>query len=561
MNRSGVMSNLVRMARLAARCENTGETAQEAIEQEAVRDAGRRRFAQGAMAVTATAAAGAMAPSAWAGAARLRRTVVGGGKFGGNGGVAIVGAGLAGLSCAFELARNGVSARVYEANGRIGGRCWSLRGFFPGQVAERGAEFIGGSHHTMLGYARAFGLALEDVSMLPGVPYYHFDGRTYSEAQVVEEYRAFTASIREDLGALRTPTVDRYGENEALFDFMSLDDYLQLQGAGSLLRKVIGAAYAAEYGAGTEDLSAISFLRFVHGDKRGKFAQVGGSGDGLSSDGMFHVIDGNDRIATAMAERLPSPVQLGHRLVAMRKLAGGRIRLTFNLGGRTVDTEHDAVVLALPFSVLRDVQMDASLELPAWKRYAIENAAMSDNSKLMVGFRQPYWYVRHGVNGTGFGDRARLQSTWETNPVNGSDTRAVLTAYAGGASARMLDPRFAQTEADAFLHELDAALPGAHETVQRNARGEALAFVENWSTSPFSKGAYTCNRPGYFTTIAHNEAKPVGNVLFAGEHTSSFYEWQGFMEGAALSGLRAASEAMALSNRSMFSSVASLFRI
>jgi monoamine oxidase len=57
-----------------------------------------------------------------------------------------------------------------------------------------------------------------------------------------------------------------------------------------------------------------------------------------------------------------------------------------------------------------------------------------------------------------------------------------------------------------------------------------------------TKGSYTCNHPGYFTTIADNEAKPIGNLYFAGEHTSSFYEFQGFMEGAALSGIRAAKE-------------------
>ena len=50
-------------------------------------------------------------------------------------------------------------------------------------------------------------------------------------------------------------------------------------------------------------------------------------------------------------------------------------------------------------------------------------------------------------------------------------------------------------------------------------------------------------QPGYFTRIAHAEAVPVQNLFFAGDHTSSFYEWQGFMEGAVLSGLRAASEA------------------
>jgi monoamine oxidase len=48
--------------------------------------------------------------------------------------------------------------------------------------------------------------------------------------------------------------------------------------------------------------------------------------------------------------------------------------------------------------------------------------------------------------------------------------------------------------------------------------------------------------PGQFTTIAGNEGKPVRPLYFAGEHANSFYEWQGFMEGAALSGIQAAQD-------------------
>jgi monoamine oxidase len=534
MSRSSKMAQLLRLARLAAQADKTGQSAQETIEQESLRDASRRRFTQGAVAGVATAAAGAMTPAAWAGASKLRRMIVGSN-------VAVVGAGLAGLSCASELTRKGVTTQVFEAAGRVGGRCSTLRGFFPGQVAERGGEFIANSHHTMIGYARALNLPLEDVSMLPGNPFYHFDGRTYSEAQVVEEYRAFSASMQQDLSALSYPTADRYSEADELFDLMSLDDYLGLQGAGGLLRKVIGAAYAAEYGAGIDELSSISFLRFVHGDKRGKFAQVG-NGDGIVGGEGFHVVDGNDRITTGLAARLPTPVQLGHKLIAVRKLANGRVRLTFDVAGRSVQSDHDAVVLTLPFSVLRDVQLDASLELPAWKRYAINHAAMGDSSKLMVGFDRPYWYIQHGSSGTGFGDRSHLQSTWETNAYNGNENRAVLTTQLGGAAAKSLVPRGIQAEAMIFLDQLESALPGAHQAAQRTASGDVVAFAHNWSKHPYSKGAYSNARPGYFTMIAHNEAKRIGNVMFAGEHTSSFYEWQGTMEGAALSGLRAAAE-------------------
>ncbi len=538
MSRSGMMARLLRLARLAERCEQTGESTHEAIGHDAVDSAGRRNFAKGAVAATATAAAWSITPAALAGKGQSRITPIGK-RYSGN--VAVVGAGLAGLACANELARLGIHARVYEASDRSGGRVASLRNVFPGQVVERGAEFISSSHNTMVGYARELGLELEDYSTFPGEAYYHFGGQMHSEAQVVAEYREFAASIREDLGTLSYPTADRFNESDQAFDFMSLDEYLTLHGAGRLLKQVISSAYLAEYGASIDELSSISFLRFIYGDKRSKQAPFGvGSGE------LLRVADGNDRITSGLASRLPTPPLVGHRLLAVRKLASGVLRLSFDVGGRTVDTEHHAVVLTLPFSVLRDVELHSSLELPAWKSLAIKSTDMGDHSKLLVGFDQPVWKSRHGLNGTGFSDRGLMQATWEANPSRAGGDHAVLASYVGGAQARAMGPATAQADAATFLGHLDQAVPGALAAASRNGAGQLAAYVENWSSNPFSKGSQSCNRPGYFTTLAHNEAKPVGNLLFAGEHTSSFYEWQGFMEGAALSGLRAAGEVLAL---------------
>src|SRR5262249_25624310 len=72
--------------------------------------------------------------------------------------VGIVGAGLAGLVCADQLRINGVNASIYEGNTRVGGRQYSLSGFFPGQVVERGGELIDTSQKNMINYARTFGL-------------------------------------------------------------------------------------------------------------------------------------------------------------------------------------------------------------------------------------------------------------------------------------------------------------------------------------------------------------------------------------------------------------------
>jgi monoamine oxidase len=228
------------------------------------------------------------------------------------------------------------------------------------------------------------------------------------------------------------------------------------------------------------------------------------------------------------------------KLVKASKNASGEIELTFKYGSRTVSRTYDAVVFALPFSTLREVELDASLVLPAWKLFAINELRYGTNAKMMVGFDSRPWLAQ-GSNGTSYSDLPHHQTTWETNPIKATDLRAVLTDYSGGNRGASLKPQQVQKEAGLFLGDLDRVYPGALAAASGSA-GSFRVHLEHWPSNPLVKGSYTCNHPGYFTTIADNEAKPVGNLYFAGEHTSSFYEFQGFMEGAALSGVRAARE-------------------
>src|SRR5262249_13974449 len=82
--------------------------------------------------------------------------------------IGIVGAGIAGLACAYELKRVGVNATIHEGNTRVGGRIYSMGGAFAGgpvdwagQCIERGGELIDTPHKTMQGYANELGLTLE----------------------------------------------------------------------------------------------------------------------------------------------------------------------------------------------------------------------------------------------------------------------------------------------------------------------------------------------------------------------------------------------------------------
>ena len=529
MSRSDLMARLRRIARASA------PDAQAETQTDAPGNESRRRFTQGVVGAAASAAAWSLSPTAFAALSTRERIL----RVDTRTQVAVVGAGLAGLACADELGRLGLLPTVYEADARVGGRCASLRGLFPGQVVERGGEFFSRSHHTMVGYARDLGLTLENAGRLPGDTYFQFGGNRYSEAQVAAEYREFAAAMRPDLLQAGSPTADRFDGFAEALDRMTVDEYLDLRGAGRLLRQFVDSACRAEYGAGIHEVGAMAFLRVLHGNPRSKFSPYGGD-----ASERLRVVGGNDQIASGLAARLPRPVEFGHRLVSVRRLGSGRVRLVFDTAGGTVQHDFHAVVLALPFSVMRDVEMHASLELPAWKSLAINASAMGNHGRIAVGFQSAFWHTRQGLSGTGYTDLPRVQATWEARPGSGDAT--VLAAHVGGEAALALGQQGVQADAAAFLSQLEQVMPGATAMARRDPGGNLLAHVESWSHNPLAKGSCPCNRPGYFTTLAQNEAKAVGNLLFAGDHTSSIYEWQGFMEGAALSGLRAAAEVHAL---------------
>jgi monoamine oxidase len=304
---------------------------------------------------------------------------------------------------------------------------------------------------------------------------------------------------------------------------------------------VLDVAYTIEFGREIHRQSALALLFFIATNRRQAFTPFG-----VFSDERFHIVEGNDAVATRLAADLPQPVRLGHRLLRVAREASGRVKLAFATAGGTIETVHDAVVLALPAPLMRQVEFAPSAALPAGNRFAIDNFDYGTNSKMMIGFNGRPWYERCNSNGASYSDLSNHQSTWETNPSHAQfGVRGVLTDYSGGDRGARLEPAQVQREAEAFLVDVDQVYPGSRVLARRiGPRNEVLAHLENWSRLPLFQGAYSNNQPGYFTTLEGLYARPAGNIHFAGEHTDSFYSYQGFMEGALLSGARAADEVL-----------------
>jgi monoamine oxidase len=530
MARTRLFQRIQRLMRVAEHCARSGEPAAEALQRLRAQVAPQRRRRM-------------LRAAAGLGLASTLPVPLRSAPGAGGADVAVVGAGFAGLHAATLLAGKGARPQAFEAGDRVGGRVWSLRGFFPGQVAERGAELIDTTHSTLRGLVGAYGLTLESyaANKLPGEEAFYFFGRHWTEAQVVEEFRGFVPALKDDLSRLSNgPTALSYNETDRRLDFTSLADYLVQRGAGPLIRAVLDVAYTIEFGREINRQSALALLFFVATNKRQAFTPFG-----VFSDERFHIVEGNDAVAQAMAATLPQPVKLGHRLLRVARQADGRVRLSFATAGGTVETVHDAVVLTLPAPMMRQVEFATSVALPAGNRFAIDQFDYGTNSKMMIAFNGRPWYERSNSNGASYSDLANHQSTWETNPsLAKALSRGVLTDFSGGNRGARLDPSKLQTEATAFLSDLDQVYPGSSVLARRDNRGRVQAHLENWSRLPLFQGAYSNNQPGYFTTIEGLYARPAGNVYFAGEHTDSFYSYQGFMEGALLSGARAADEVL-----------------
>jgi monoamine oxidase len=545
VSRSPLFTEVTRALRIARFCNDhrmsTGEGLERARHAEVERAALRRSRRDWLKTVARTGAAGATAfvmtpvQRLLAGSERASAVDVG-----------IVGAGLAGLACADTLAASGIAATVYDANTRAGGRCWSLRGFFPGQVAERGGEFIDNLHKTMLQYARRFGLALEDVSKEPGEVFYYFGGQHVPEATVVDEFRDFVDVMRLDLRRLSNEvTALSHTDADRELDRTSLLAYLEGTNganvaAGPIAKAAISEAYVAEYGLEADQQSCLNFLLFIHADRRSKFTPFG-----IFSDERYHLVDGNDHIVDGLTQELPRPIEYGMRLVAVRRTPAGAAELTFD--SDPIPRTHDVVVLAIPFTTLRTVDLDVNLDLPPSKRAAIGLLGYGTNAKMMVAFDHRPW-IAQGSSGASYSDLANHQATWETNAQRATATRGLLTDYSGGERGASLDPSAVQLEASLFLADLDLVFPGA-QAAARRVQGDVVAHLEHWPSNPLTLGSYTCYLPGQFTTIAGLEGLPVGNVYFAGEHANSFYESQGFMEGAALSGIDVAASILRVAKR------------
>ena len=372
----------------------------------------------------------------------------------------VVGAGLAGLVAADELAQGGAEVVVLEARSRVGGRVWSQR-LGNGAVVEMGAEFILPGNTEVRELAERFGLGLWDK----GMRYGRRDprggiGTTHEEleAAVAEVERSLATSApagrsaRDFLEALEIPP----GAREAI-----------------LARVEISSANSAERVAASE-LAGVAHI---------------------DDEPSPSIAGGNQRLPLALAESLGAAVRLDSPVAAIEW--GERVRVLWPGG----ELDADVCVVAVPASVLGRIVFDP--ELPGELAGALGSVTYGHAAKLFVPLRRPaapsavmsvagrYW----SWTATGDGERAQ----------------PVVSAFAGSDHA--LEALGVAAGPERWLDSLELL----RDDLELDRGG---AVLSTWADDPWVRAAYSTSPPAL---VADAVAEPTGPLAFAGEHTAGPY--------------------------------------
>ena len=464
--------------------------------------------------------------------------------------IAIVGGGIAGLNAALTLQDAGLASTIYEASSVVGGRMHSnATTWEDNQTSEWCGEFIDSGHTCMQALAQRFGLPLVDeIEAQPpqSTDTLYFFEHYYGVNQAFKDFQAIADSLENDANNLFPTTFDpaTHFPRSVHLDHMSAYDWIEKNVPGghrSPLGAYIDSAYTNEFGLDTDRQSALNVVYEMGFQPEASEFSIYGE-----SDQRFHVLGGNDQIPFAIAQALPEhSIKTSWWMESIVKQPDGTFGLTFFTPHSVRYVTADHVILTLPFSVLRGLDYRRA-GFDALKHTAIEHLGYGTNSKLIVQCTKRLW-DEHGPWGKGDGSMYTdlfFQNAWDSS--RGIPGKAgVLVAFMGGSAGLSLNEAntpFASAEtsphvamyARQFLRAANHPWPG----IDSLWNGRATLSTP-WKAANLL-GSYSCWKVGQYTTFSGYEGVRQGNCHFAGEHCSNSF--QGFMEGGATEGARAAQE-------------------
>jgi monoamine oxidase len=450
--------------------------------------------------------------------------------------VAIVGAGLAGLTAARRLVAAGHSVVVLEARNRVGGRTLN-HSIGAGKVAEAGGEFVGPTQDRIVALAKEVGVATFDA--------YDSGNNVYVNGLIRLEYSdtgllgtappdplllvdIIKLSQQIDLMVSNFPVTKPWtAPNAVRYDAETLETWVRAnavnpEGIVALLRPFTEALVGAEPG----DVSFLYVLAYVAG--AGDETHVG------TFERLFNVrggaqqsrlVGGSQLIAQRVAAALGSRVHLS---TPVRKISQSPTGVTVTADGLTVHAKHIVVAVPPPLAA----RIEYAPLLPAARDLLTQRMAMGALMKVEAIYPTPFWRSKK-LTGQFLTVGGPVGYSFDNSPPDGKP--GVLAGFVGGTQNLEWGPK--------PLAERRAAVLAQFARIFDDDRflSPTDYFDMDWTREHWSRGGPTAVAgPGTLTSYGPSLRAPVGRIHWAGTETSDY--WQGYMDGAVRSGERAARE-------------------
>ncbi len=438
--------------------------------------------------------------------------------------VVVVGAGLAGLTAALDLAAAGAEVTVLEARDRVGGRMYGIP-VSASVVADGGAAYLGVRHTELLALVREHGLGLASTAMAGDSTFLVSDRRTTTASRVPPLDAVALGDLfdrLEDLVAQVRPDAPWQSPQAGRLDRLSaarwLADVVDHPDAQTFFGLFIGEMMAA-------DPAAISVLHMAFYLRSGGGIRYLNAFEGGAQ--QWRIDGGAHLLCLALAERLGERVRLRHPVSAIDQNADEVVvHCVSDIDGTRSEYRSDQVVVAVPPLLAQQIEFRPAL--PTSRATAATGRGCA--IKIHLSYPAPVWR-EHGLSGWSVSAHGPLLSTVDDSPPD--ESSGVLTGFVTGAAASAFSALSPAEQQDAALAHARRLFPELPPPTQ--------CTVTDWLAEKYSRGCYAALfGPGDWLRLGPTLTTPHGRVHWAGTETS--LEFFGLMEGAIRSGQRVATE-------------------